>query len=227
MNLLSIITGTLNRKHLLPILIKNTVDSDNRIELVLIDGGSTDGSLIYLKNLNHPRIKLIEVGQRSPYPHYMNLGIRNASSEWICQWNDDVILITSWDNVFKTLDEIHKVYVFTWKKDNYQNYTDKDWIMYFDNVNENVMNYGIYHKDVFRQIGMYNNSYQYYCADGDMCFRAWVFGFKIKLCQNIKVIARKDETTQAKWVKNDFDIYEPLKLQYRQKILPSNLEFLK
>ena len=47
----SIITGTLNRVKTLPKLIKNTVDSFSKMELIILDGGSTDGSVEYLKNL--------------------------------------------------------------------------------------------------------------------------------------------------------------------------------
>ena len=94
---ISIVTGTLNRKFILPDLISNTVDRDERLELVLVDGGSTDGTIEYLKKLNHPKIKLVEVGERSSYPHFMNLGIKNSSYELICQWNDDVLLATDRD----------------------------------------------------------------------------------------------------------------------------------
>ena len=90
--MISVVTGTLNRLVLLSHIINNTVGSSEKVELILVDGGSTDGTIEYLKLLNHPRIKLIEVGGRSSYPHYMNLGIKNASYELIAQWNDDVLL---------------------------------------------------------------------------------------------------------------------------------------
>ena len=51
---ISIVTGTLNRKNLLPGLIDNTVDSNNMLELVLVDGGSSDGTLEFIKGLHHP-----------------------------------------------------------------------------------------------------------------------------------------------------------------------------
>ena len=54
---ISIVTGTLNRKFMLPDLISNTVDRDSRLELVLVDGGSTDGTIEFIKELNHPKIK--------------------------------------------------------------------------------------------------------------------------------------------------------------------------
>ena len=47
--MISIVTGTLNRVGMLPTLITNTVLSDDRIELVLVDGGSTDGTVDYIK----------------------------------------------------------------------------------------------------------------------------------------------------------------------------------
>ena len=48
--MISIVTGTLNRLGMLPSLIENTVLSDERLELVLVDGGSTDGTLIISSN---------------------------------------------------------------------------------------------------------------------------------------------------------------------------------
>ena len=107
--MISIITGTLNRVGMLPTLIANTVLSDERLELVLVDGGSTDGTIDYIKQLNHPQIKLIEVGGRSPYPHFMNLAIQQSTHEVVCQWNDDVILCNDWSEVF--LEQIGRAHV--------------------------------------------------------------------------------------------------------------------
>ena len=66
---ISIVSGTLDRRRLLPGLIENTVDSNEELELILVDGGSKDGTQDYIKSLNHPRIKFIEVGRRSCYAH--------------------------------------------------------------------------------------------------------------------------------------------------------------
>lgn len=234
--MISIITGTLNRGPLLPGLIENTVEANEKLELVLVDGGSTDGTIEYIKEENHPRIKLIELGGRSPYPHFMNIAIQNASHEIVCQWNDDVLLVNDWEEVFSEIDE-HDFYLFNWKYGSVDDIKDNDWIDGEDHSKgwcllnnkpdgEIVMNYGLYRKDIFRKIGMYNNEYRYYCADGDMADRAYTFGFKVKDLRNIKVCSLITNKV-ANYYPDDEQIYIKNLNSYKQQILPENIELLK
>jgi glycosyltransferase involved in cell wall biosynthesis len=235
--MISIVTGILNRKFFLDSVIKNTVLSDDRLELVLVDGGSSDGSIEYIKSLNHARIKLIEVGTRSSYPHFMNLGIKHSSHDFVCQWNDDVVLINSWDDVFMELSDIHDFYLFNWKYGNFDDINKKEWLegdsqkdgwCLCDNAasgGEIVVNYGVYSKKIFKTIGMYNNEYRYYYADGDMSYRANKFGFKHKSLKNIKVCSLYTQK-RAMHYSDDENIYTKNLNLYNRKILPSSLEFL-
>jgi glycosyltransferase involved in cell wall biosynthesis len=227
---LSIVTGTLNRRKFLPDIIENTVNRDERLELVLVDGGSTDGTIKYVKSLNHPRIKLVEVGHRSSYPHFMNLGVRNASHEYVCQWNDDVFMTNDWNDVFDELDDT-EVYIFAWKVDNYPRFSKKGWIIHntigSDNSGQIVMNFGIYQKSVFRKIGLYNPAYSFYCADGDMSHRAWCHGCKVRCLPNIRVVSRKRISKSRKYdASEDLRLYEKFLAMDRQKQLPDDLEYL-
>jgi len=234
--MISIVTGTLNRGPFLQGLIENTVESNEKLELVLVDGGSTDGSIEYIKDENHPRIKLIEVGQRSSYPHFMNLGIQNASHEIICQWNDDVLLTNDWEEVFSEIDEEHDFYLFNWKYGTPNDIKKSEWLSGNDHSNdwfltnekpdgEIVMNYGLYKKKIFREIGMYNNQYRYYCADGDMADRAYSFGYKVKTLRNIKVCSLITDKV-AQYYADDSEIYKNNLELYKQKVLPNTIEFL-
>ena len=45
---ISIISGTLNRKENVKRLIESTIEKYNFLELVLVDGGSTDGTIEYV-----------------------------------------------------------------------------------------------------------------------------------------------------------------------------------
>ena len=55
--MISVVLGTLNRLTNVKNLIKNTVDQNDFVELVLVDGGSTDGTLEYVKSLSTKNIK--------------------------------------------------------------------------------------------------------------------------------------------------------------------------
>jgi len=236
--MISIITGTLNRVSFLPKLIENTVLNNDKLELVLVDGGSDDGTLEYIKSLNNDRIKLVEVGARSSYPHFMNLGIENTSYEWVCQWNDDVILVNDWEEIIKEIDDENDFYLFNWKYGNLEDVNNTEWLKgdnylsgwcLVDNTPNNgeiVMNYGLYNKKIFRKIGMYNNAYRYYYADGDMAHRAHKFGFKHKSLVDIRVcslVTPKRATHEP----NDSVIYDKNINMYNNGVLPENLKYLK
>jgi glycosyltransferase involved in cell wall biosynthesis len=236
--MISIVTGTLDRLEFLSDLIKNTVHKNDKLELVIVDGGSTDGTINFIKNLNNPNIKLVEVGQRSSYPHFMNLGIQNSKYEWICQWNDDVLLCNDWGDVINEIEDGYDFYIFNWKYGDKNQVNDTEWLKGEDHTegwcildesesgNEIVMNYGIYNKKIFREIGLYNPSYVYYFADSDMSHRTHFFGYKHKSLKNIKVCSLITEK-KAFHVVTDENLYSEMIDKYKNKQLPNNLEFLK
>jgi len=239
--MISIVTGTLNRKNLLPNLIKNTVDSNDKLELVLVDGGSSDGTIEYLEGLNHSRIKLIKVGSRSPYPHFMNLGIENSTYEWVCQWNDDALLVNDWSEVISEITDEFDFYLFNWKYGTVEQMTNVSWLNGTDVSKSNggwclldksleggeiVVNYGLYNKKIFKDIGLYNNQYKYYYADGDMSIRSHCFGYKHKSLYDIKVCSVITPKT-ATHHHNDKKIYDENIRNYRSKKLSNTIKKLR
>lgn len=240
--MISIITGTLNRVNYLPFLIANTVDKSKDLELILVDGGSNDGTIEYIENLNHPNIKLIKYGKRSNYPHFMNLGILNAKYDWICQWNDDVLLINNWEEVFEEIKDNKDFYVFNWKYGNsLEDIKNPEWLkgtenhegwFLYDTKEQNgsdggiVLNFGLYHKKIFEQIGMYDMKFKYYYTDADMAERAWSFGYKHRNLKNIKVFSYNIEK-KALHFGDDEQKYKTNIESYKQKIIPKTIPFLK
>ena len=162
--MISIVTGTLNRLKYLTILLENTVYKNSQLELVLVDGGSNDGTIEYIEQINQPNIKLIKYGKRSTYPHFMNLGIVNAKYKWICQWNDDVFLINDWNEVFEKVKTGCDFYIFNWKYGNHEeDIKSPEWLygtggedgwFLCDKKEQDpegviVLNFGLYNKQIF------------------------------------------------------------------------------
>lgn len=220
--MISIVTGTLDRIELLKKVIENTVEKSDKLELVLVDGGSTDGTIEYIKSLNNPQIKLIEVGERSSYPHFMNLGVRNAKYDWIAQWNDDILLINEWDDVFQLLEDGNEAYIFDWTRGDLQNYENKTfnerWIYFYD-----CMNFGIYSKNIFKEIGLYDNAFKYYECDHDMATRCVFLKRKIVNAHNIKVLEINTEK-RCFPESNDRRLWEQNRSMYMKGEIPERIE---
>lgn len=211
--MISIVTGTLNRLELLKQVIENTVNSNDKLELVLVDGGSTDGTIEYVKSLNNENIKLIEFGKRSKVSEFMNIGIKNSKYEIICQWNDDVILLNDWNEVIDLIDD-NEIYNFSKiGTDNIR------WIK------EDLVNFGLIKKDVYRKIGLLDQNFKTYHNDFDFTLRAISQNIKIKNCPNIIVKETSNVKSLNYYIEDEY-VLEHNKLLYSQGLLP-NVEFLK
>jgi glycosyltransferase involved in cell wall biosynthesis len=230
-NNISIVTGTLNRLSILEEVINNTAMRSDKLELVLLDGGSTDGTIEYVKGLNCERINLIEIGERSSYPNFMNIGIRAAKYDWIAQWNDDVLLINEWEDVFNLIDGAD-AYIFDWTRgslDDLKNSHIKTinpsdfgsyWITFHD-----CMNFGLYKKSIFKEIGLYDNKFKYYECDHDMTTRCLFFGYNVVNAHDIKVFEIQTEKRSLNY-DEDRILYIQNREFYSHKRLPTTVEKL-
>lgn len=231
--MLSIVTGTLNRLEILKHVIDNTINKSDKLELVLLDGGSTDGTIDYVKELNNDRINLIELGERSSYPNFMNIGISKSKYDWIAQWNDDVLLVNEWEDVLKLIElNQHDVYIFDWTRGNIDDYYNNkenmdpclfgsSWIHFND-----CMNFGIYKKNIFREIGMYDNKFKYYECDHDMTTRCLFFKYKVCSVRDIKVFEILTEKRSIPYNEDRFLYLQNIREYYNKNIIPTTVEKL-
>ena len=88
------------------------------------------------------------------------------------------------------------------------------------------MNYGIYNKKIFREIGMYNPDYQYYYADGDMSLRAYLFGYMYKALVNIRVCSLSGVEKTAIQTAGSVEIYKYYREEYENRILSDKIKKL-
>jgi len=239
--MISIITGTFNRLENIKRLISNTVDKNKFIELVIVDGGSSDGTIDYLIKNNNNNIRFINYGKRSTYSHFMNLAIENSTHEYICQWNDDALLVNDWKDIGEVLkSQKYDFHLFNWKLGNLDDFSKMSWLAgdskkngwnledKTKSTNEEkilTLNYGVYNKKIFREIGMYNTRFNFWHADGDLSNRAYYFGYKYKSHRDIKVFVLDSEKSKT-YKKKDWKIYQKNLKKYKEQKLPRGTKYL-
>jgi len=64
-------------------------------EVIVVDNGSEDGSLEYLRR-EHPGVRVLELGRNTGFAHAANRGIVLASGELVALVNTDVVLREDW-----------------------------------------------------------------------------------------------------------------------------------
>lgn len=191
----SIVLGTYNRKPFL----KMTIDSIRKelktspfpSEIIVIDGGSTDGSLRWLSQqkdiitiIQHNRgIWQEEPVTRKSWGFFMNLGFRCAHGKYVCMVSDDSLIvpgaIVNGYNLFeRELASNQKIgaVAFYWR-----DWPDKS--KYFIMTAPDgraLLNHGLFLKKALEDVG-YIDEYHYifYQADTDLCLKIWEAGYEI------------------------------------------------
>jgi GT2 family glycosyltransferase len=64
-------------------------------EVIVVDNGSTDGSLAYLRD-EHPEVRVLALGHNTGFAHAANVGMRAAGADLVALVNTDVMLESDW-----------------------------------------------------------------------------------------------------------------------------------
>lgn len=185
--MISIIYGTHNRisklKESIASINKAAVHLPKPPEVIIIDGGSTDGTVAFLKSL--PNIKLIQEGGLHGVTRAYNRGFRLASHKYITWFSDDFIYDP------KAL----KVLVDRLDKEN-----NKTLVSLSIDVGDGAgfRNYapntpiGAGHKNLFKLVNYWSEDYITYAADNDFCMRIQMAGGRVVAEPGAKIIHHID-----------------------------------
>ena len=182
--LISIVLGSYNRQPFL----RRTLESvrqelvDFAHEIIVIDGGSDDGSLRWLSaqkdvvtiiqhNRGDWRGKPLE---RRSWGYFMNLGFKCAQGKYICMLSDDCLVIPGairhgYAEFEQLLTEGKNIgaLAFYWR--NWPEYA-RYFVMRAGA--QIFVNHGIYLKAALEAVNYLDEThYLFYCADADLCFR--------------------------------------------------------
>lgn len=192
---ISVVLGTYNRKPFLKMAIdsirKELKASPFPSEIIVIDGGSTDGSLRWLSQqkdlitiIQHNRgtWKGASVSRKS-WGFFMNLGFHCAHGKYVCMVSDDSLLvpgaIVNGYNLFEhelALNRKIGAVSFYWR-----DWPDRSkYIIMTAPDGRVLLNHGIFLRKALGDVGYIDEDhYLFYQADTDLCLRIWEAGYEI------------------------------------------------
>jgi GT2 family glycosyltransferase len=92
----SIVIPNWNGRHWLPRCLESIACQQLApLEVIVVDNGSDDGSVDYLR-ASHPPVSVVELARNTGFAHAANRGIAAASGELVALINADVVLASDW-----------------------------------------------------------------------------------------------------------------------------------
>lgn len=203
--LISIITVNLNGKDYLGTCldsIKNLNYPKDKLEVIVIDNSSTDGSIQFLAG-SYPEIKVIRNDFNRGFAVANNQGARAANGEYIAFLNNDTKVDTNWlvellEPVYKdketvcsgskvlsmdgkTLDFVGGMVNFEGKGFQIDYGLDRQKDIYNESTYLPFVNGGamLINKQVFLDAGGFDEDFFAYYEDVDLGWRLWVLGYKV------------------------------------------------
>ena len=193
---ISVVLGSLNRKRFLKAAIQSVRKNGISVpyEIIVVDGGSTDGSLRWLSR-QKDIITIVQHnlgnfgGQpviRRSWGYFMNLAFRCAQGRFIVMISDDSLLIPA-----SIMNGIHYFEDLT-----AQGRTIGAVAFYFRNWPEQpkyfvrttlgdkiAVNHGMFLRSALEDVGWIEEErYRFYHADGDLCLKLWQRGYEVVDC---------------------------------------------
>lgn len=200
---LSVVIGTYNRIRLLRQCLDALIGKIKvRHEIIVVDAGSTDGTLDYLKGLS--QIRLVCDQERIGQAQSLNRVFRTLESKYVCWLSDDnVVLPGMLDQAVSILRFNPGIGMVALKvKDvrgplTEQEYLGGIWPSGILNCNQ-----GMLPLQLLRKLGGLDEEFRDYGIDGDLTTRVLLEGYKVVFTKKIAIHHLRDHETKS-WTDND------------------------
>jgi GT2 family glycosyltransferase len=185
---LSVVVGTYNRLHLLRRCLDslvNKISVDHQI--VVIDAGSTDGTIDYLKEI--PSIRLVCDGERLGQARSYNRVFKTIASKYICWLSDDNMVTDGMlDMAISILEEDPEIAMVALKtRDVIGPFQDADYIGGISSVGILNCNQGVIRADVLRDVGYFGEEFRDYGIDADLTAKVLLKGWTVVYTKRLAI----------------------------------------
>lgn len=178
-------------------------------EIVVIDNGSKDGSITYLKE-NYPQVRIIALKENTGFCGAVNAGIRTSNAKYILLLNNDTIVqegfikalvqaIKKSPDIFSCQAKMLQMHD-KGKIDDAGNYYCALGWAFADGKGKPEENYNkrkkifascagaaIYRKSILNEIGCFDEEHFAYLEDLDIGYRARLYGYENWFCPEARV----------------------------------------
>ena len=191
----SVLALSYNRKPFLKLAIdsirKELDEFEPGYEIIVVDGGSNDGSvqwlckqkdIILILQHNHGQWQGKPVIRRNS-GYYINLLLKCAKGEYVCWMTDDAIIVPGAIlNAYSYFEERLK----TGEKLGALAFYNNDWPIrkkYRGDITLNgipIAHYGLFLWQALQDVEYLDEDYYFYCADNDLSCKLWQKGWKVE-----------------------------------------------
>ena len=189
----TVLIATCNRLDLLrPVIDSIERGTRTPIEIVVIDGGSTDGTIEYLQT--HPRVTPVLQGERLGTARSYNRVWRHVETPYSCWLSDDTDLVSgSLDTAIEILDADPTIGMVGLKMKDTRGPGRHE--PYRGGLSEYGIlncNHGVLRTDLARRVGFFNESYRSYMIDPDLTASILCTGHKVVMTRQVAVLHHRE-----------------------------------
>ncbi|MCC7369967.1 MAG: glycosyltransferase [Chloroflexi bacterium] len=228
--LVSVVIGSYNRRPFLQQAIETVRENGANLsyETIVVDGGSTDGSVGWLVKqkdvvtiVQHNRGEFRgQPIRRRSWGYFMNLGFKSAQGHYILMISDDCLLVPgAMERGVEHLQQLkaagRKIGGGAFYFRNWPN--ERDYYVQRTLGGKLMVNHGLYTRVALEAVGFVDEDrYGFYKADGDLCLKMWEAGFEVVDCpgayvehfeganravrkSNRELLARDREAYRQRW----------------------------